>query len=300
MTLTLEQNVAKGIVMMLLAVFFFSIMDTSMKWLSYHYSPFQVSFFRGLCSLPFVMMWFAYSGRLEHLKTGKPMWHLVRGVMSVLFLVGVVIGLRELTLANAYAIFFSAPLLVALLSILFLNEKVGIKRWSSIIIGLIGVLIALNPKGEGFFSLGAVACLFGVVGYSVVVIVIKKMSTTETTFAMVFYFLLSLTLGCGVLSIFDWKSMQWEHWSVLLALGLSGSIGQYLITEAFRLAPVSVITPLDYSALIWGALFGYLIWYEVPALHVWLGAAIIIGSGLYLMIRESKVKPTQIPAKKVK
>lgn len=300
MTLTLEQNVAKGIVMMLLAVFFFSIMDTSMKWLSYHYSPFQVSFFRGLCSLPFVMMWFAYSGRLEHLKTGKPMWHLVRGVMSVLFLVGVVIGLRELTLANAYAIFFSAPLLVALLSILFLNEKVGIKRWSSIIVGLIGVLIALNPTGEGFFSLGAIACLFGVIGYSVVVIVIKKMSTTETTFAMVFYFLLSLTLGCGVLSIFDWQPMQWEHWPVLLALGLSGSIGQYLITEAFRLAPVSVITPLDYSALIWGALFGYLIWYEIPALHVWIGAAIIIGSGLYLMIRESKVKPVQIPANKVK
>ncbi len=285
---------------MLLAVFFFSIMDVSMKWLSYHYSPFQVSFFRGACSLPFVMLWFAHSGRIEHLKTGKPMWHLVRGLMSVLFLVGVVIGLRELTLANAYAIFFSAPLLVALLSIIFLQEKVGIRRWSSIVIGLVGVLIALNPSGDGFFSLGAIACLFGVFGYSVVVIVIKKMSTTETTFAMVFYFLLSLTVGCGILSLFDWQPMQWEHWPVLLALGLSGSIGQYLITEAFRLAPVSVITPLDYSALIWGALFGYVIWLEVPALHVWLGAAIIIGSGLYLMIRESKTNSSPIKTPEIK
>jgi drug/metabolite transporter (DMT)-like permease len=181
-------------------------------------------------------------------------------------------------------------LIVALLSIGFLNEKVGIRRWLSIFVGLIGVLIALNPSGEGFFSLGALACVFGVLGYSVVVILIKKMSITESTFAMVFYFLVSLTLGCGLISIFDWNPLQPQHWPVLVALGISGSIGQYFITEAFRIAPVSVVAPLDYSALVWGTLFGYVIWSEVPGLHVWVGAAIIIFSGIYLMVRESKQK----------
>jgi drug/metabolite transporter (DMT)-like permease len=279
--------------LMVLAVFSFACMDTAIKWLAEYYSSYQVSFFRGAFSLPFILVWFASKGDWRDLKTNQLTWHLIRGVMSVLFIVGVVVGLRELPIASAYAIFFSAPLLIALLSVIFLNETVGIRRWSAIFVGLIGVLIALNPTSVNFLSYGALACIGGVVGYSFVVIIIKKLSATESSFSMVIYFLLLLTVGCGLLALLDWRDVDWQHAPIFFILGLSGALGQYLITEAFKLAPVSLIAPLDYTGLVWAALFGYLLWSEIPTLAIWLGSTIIIGSGLYLMHRESIVKKSE-------
>ena len=286
---TIEINdVTKGILMMLLAVFFFSFMDIAIKWLSAHYTPFQVSFYRGITSLPFILVWIYFSGSFKDLKTSRLGFHVLRGALSILFLAGVVIGLRELTVANAYSIFFSAPLLIAVLSIFFLHERIGIHRWMAIVIGLIGVLITLNPTGDDILSLGALACIISVIGYSFTVIIIKMMADTESTFAMVFYFLVTISVGCGILAVFDWKPFQWSHWDVLIVLGLSGSLGQVFITAAFKLAPASVIAPLDYTALFWGSIMAFWIWGEVPTSSIWLGAGIIISSGLYLMYRESK------------
>ncbi len=279
--------ISKGVAFMLMAVFFFSLMDSMIKLLSAHYSAVQVSFLRGAASLPFVLLWIFYQADISVLKTNKFKWHVIRGAMSVLFLVGIVTGLRELTIANAYTIFFSAPILVAVLSIFFLNETIGKHRWLAIILGLVGVIVALNPTSGGWLSLGTAACLFGVIGYSFTVIIIKKMSATETTFAMVFYFLISLTIGSGLIALLDWQPLRVEHFGLILGLGITGAVGQYFITEAFKLAPASVIAPLDYSSLIWGALLGYIIWDELPQITVWIGAAIIIASGLYLMYRES-------------
>ncbi|MCO7226028.1 DMT family transporter [Pleionea sp. CnH1-48] len=288
MTENSNENVAKGMILMVVAVFFFSFMDILIKWLSAHYSSYQVAFFRGLMSLPFVLLWIMSKDAWKELKTQRLSLHLMRGGLSVLFFVCVVIGLRELTVANAYAIFFSAPLLVAVLSIFWLNEKVGIHRWASIVVGLVGVFIALNPGDGPIFTLGTVACLLSVVGYSIVVIMLKKMTETESDFSMIFYFLVSLSVGCGLLAITDWRPIVFDHWPYLLGLGFTGALGQYFITRAFVYAPASVLAPLDYTALIWGALMAYWIWSELPVANVWIGATIIILSGLYLMYRESK------------
>ncbi len=274
---------------MFIAVFFLSTMDVAIKWLSAYYSAFQVSFFRGAFSLPFVLLWFAKSRSLNELKTKKPLWHILRGVMSVLFLLGVVIGLRELTITNAYTLFFAAPILVAVLSAVLLRENVGWYRWTAIMVGMIGVLIALQPGVGDFLTLGSVSCLLGVLGYSFTVVIIKKMSDTETTFSMIVYFLISVTIGSGLLSLFDWHELRWADWPAFLVLGLTGAVGQYFITVAFRCAPASVVAPIEYSALVWGALYGYFIWREIPETSVWIGATVIIASGAFIMHREAKI-----------
>jgi drug/metabolite transporter (DMT)-like permease len=273
---------------MLLAVAFFSVMDAQLKLLAAHYPPFQVSFLRGATSLPFVLAPMLLRGRLSRLRMVNVRLHLLRGALSVLMLGSFVFAVRESSLATTYSIFMCAPLIVAALSAPMLGEKVAAVQWVVIGVGLAGVSLMLRPGAGAWISIGAVAAVVAALCYSLAVVSLRVLARTDTTESMVFSFTVLLAVGAGLLSIAGWRPIQPVHWPLLAGVGIFGALGQHFITEAFRHAPVSVITPLEYTALVWGVLLDFAVWRVLPDAITLAGGAIVIGAGLYLIRRESR------------
>ncbi len=280
----------RGIAFMLGAVAAFSLMDVSLKLLSPHYPAMQVAALRGLTSLPLVVLWIAFTGGFRQVLSRRWHLHLLRGVLSVLMLASFAFALRDLPLAEAYALFFVAPLLVTALAVPLLGERVGWRRWLAIGIGLVGVLVVLRPEPTRMLSLGSIAVLVAAIGYSLSVITVRVLGKTDSTQSMVFWMIVLLSLFAVAASWQEWIAIRREHWLILFGLALSGALGQYAITEAFKHSDASVVIPFDYTALIWGIGFDWLIWQTTPDRTMLVGAGIIIASGLYLMRRENSVR----------
>jgi drug/metabolite transporter (DMT)-like permease len=280
---------------MLAAAVFFAGMDAILKFFAGHYPPLQVSAMRGAASLPFVVLPLMLTGRLRELRPVRWPLHLLRGVLAVGMLVAFVYAVRVLSLANAYAVFLVAPLLIAALSVPFLGEHVDGRRWLAILIGLGGVLIMLHPTTSGMVSLGALAAFAAAIGYSISAITSRILLRTDSTASLVFGFLLCLTVFAGVLAWPHWVALRNDHWWWLAAIGLLGALGQHFIVDAFRHAPASVLAPFEYTALLWGALIDWFAWSTLPGLKVLVGGGIVVMTGIYLLHREQRPIPT-LPA----
>ena len=294
----MQTNNLRGIALMLLSVAVFSVMDALLKVLAGHYAPMQVAFLRGVTSLPFVLTPILLRGRIGRLRIVNLKLHLFRGALGVLMLCSFIFAVRESSLATTYSIFMCAPLVVAALSVPMLGETVGRHRWAAICVGLAGVLLMLRPAGGSWISIGSLAAVVAALCYSLAVITLRVLSRTDTNESMVFWLMAMLSVGAGLLSIPGWRPLLQPDWPLLLGLGLAGAIGQYLITEAFRSAPVSVLTPLEYTALVWGVVLDFSIWHVLPGAATLLGGAIVVGAGLYLIRREAMQRrtPPQAPA----
>ncbi|UZW60015.1 DMT family transporter [Lysobacter enzymogenes] len=276
----------RAIATMLAAVLMFSMMDALLKLLSEHYPPFQVATLRGASSLPFVLAWaFASGGGRSLLRVRWPL-HLLRGALGIGMMASFVYGVNRLPLSTAYSIFFIAPLLITALSGPVLGERVGPRRWVAIGIGLLGVLVLLRPTGAGMLSVAALAILGAALGYAVTAITVRVLARTDSTQAMMVWLMTLMTLGAGALAWQDWVPLRAEHAWLIAGLGVAGSLGQYAVTEAFRLGEASLIAPLEYTALIWGVILDLTLWGVLPDAVTWIGAAIIVASGLYLLRRE--------------
>ena len=274
---------------MLGAVVAFSLMDVCLKLLSPHYPAMQVAALRGLTSLPLVLLWIALTGGFAQVRPRRWLLHLLRGVLAVLMLSSFAFALRDLPLAEAYSLFFVAPLLVTALAVPLLGERVGWRRWVAILIGLAGVLVVLRPDAARMSNLGSVAVLVAAVSYALSAITVRVLGRTESTQSMVFWMISLLTLFAVASAWNHWVHVRFEDWPILLTLAISGAIGQYAITEAFKHSDASIVAPFDYTALIWGIGFDWLIWHSMPDRMMLLGAGIIIASGLYLIRRERVV-----------
>ncbi|MEP6633855.1 MAG: DMT family transporter [Luteimonas sp.] len=271
---------------MLIAVGLFSLMDAGLKVLSTQYPAFQVAALRGAASLPFVLVWASLTTGLKPLLRARWSLHLLRGVIGVAMMAGFVYALRTLPLSTAYSIFFVAPLLITALSVPILHERVGPRRWTAIAVGLIGVLVVLRPTGDGVLTLAGLAVLLAASGYAVSAITVRVLARTDSTQAMVVWLMTLMALGAGVLAWPHWVPLRIEHAWLIAGVGLAGALGQITITEAFRLGQASLIAPLEYTALLWGVLLDLTIWHVLPDGITWIGAAIIVASGLYLLRRE--------------
>ena len=271
---------------MLVSVALFALMDAGLKTLSAHYPPFQVAAMRGLSSLPLVLGWaLASAGPGALLRVRWPL-HLVRGVLGIVMMASFVYALKRLPLSTAYSIFFVAPLLITALSVPILGERVGPRRWTAIAVGLLGVLVVLRPTGEGVLTLAGLAVLVAAFGYAVSAILVRVLARTDSTQATTFWLLALMALGAGLLAWPGWVPLRGEHAAIIAGIGIAGALGQYTITEAFRSGEASLVAPLEYSALVWGVLLDLSLWGVLPDGLTWLGAAIIVGSGLYLIRRE--------------
>jgi drug/metabolite transporter (DMT)-like permease len=284
----------RSIVAMLFAVGFFSLMDAAMKSLASVYPPVQVAAMRGLSGLPFVLVYVWWLGAARSLLRVRWPLHLLRGVLSVVMLTLFAFSLRELPLANAYTIFFVAPLLITLLSIPMLNEIVRPSHWIAAAIGLVGVVVALRPDHDAFFTLGALAVLGSAACYSVSAIAGRVLSRTDPSVTLVFWTTVAVAFGAGVLAAPGWVPIDGGHWPLILALAVTGFLGQVCITEAFRHGQAAVVAPFEYTALAWGVGLDWLLWQTFPDAYTWLGGAIIVGSGLYLIRQEHSRRATRI------
>lgn len=276
----------RAIWLMLAAVGMFALMDTGLKLLSAHYPPFQVAALRGLSSLPLVLAWALWTVGWRPLVRVRWSLHLLRGALGIAMMASFVYALKHLPLSTAYSIFFVAPLLITALSVPFLGEQVGPRRWGAIGVGLIGVLIVLRPSGAGMVSLPGLAVLLAAAAYAVSAITVRVLVRTDSNQAMVVWLLFLMALGAGALAVPDWVPLRADDRWIVAAIGVIGTLGQYAITEAFRLGEASLIAPLEYSALVWGVALDLALWGVLPDAVSWLGAGVIIASGLYLLHRE--------------
>ena len=276
----------RGIASMVGAVALFALMDSGLKLLAPHYPPMQVAALRGLASLPLVFVWALADGGAMQLVRVRWAIHLLRGVLAVVMLGAFAYALRLMPLAEAYSIFFVAPLLITALAALFLRERVGWRRWTAIAVGLCGVIIVLKPSGAGMLTLGGAAMLIAALGYSVSAIAVRVLGRTDSTQSMVFWMLAMLSLFATIAAWKDWQAIRPEDWWVLAGIGATGAIGQFLVTYAFSATPASIVAPFEYTALAWAMGLDWILWKTLPDARMLTGAAVIVLAGLYLLRRE--------------
>ncbi len=297
---TSARHALVGILSMTGAIAVFSVMDVMIKDLSDTYGTVQIYFFRSLLAL--IPAWFLLrsEGGMAALRTRRLGFHIFRSCVSMSFLLCFFYALHLLPLADLYAITFAAPLFITALGVPMLGERVGPHRWAAIGVGFIGVLVILRPGGE-VFSIGGLIGLISSLLFSFSMIFTRQLSRTESNGAIVTYFALTSTVLSGLALPFVWVQPvfgDWAEitaigllsndWTLLVAVGLIGGIGQILITHAFRSAPAAIVSPFQYTSILWGLIFGYAFFGDLPDAIMLVGAAIVTGSGLYILYRETR------------
>jgi drug/metabolite transporter (DMT)-like permease len=283
---------AAGIGLFLLAVFLLAMMDVGIKWLSADYPTMQIVFFRSLFGLVPLLLPILLTGRWGDLRTRRPLAHLARGLVAVTAAGSFFFALGELPLATVYTIGYSAPLFMTALSVPLLAESVGLRRWAAVLVGFGGVLLAVRPGfGSDFLSLGAAAALVGAFGYALALVSVRLLSRTETNAAIAVYGTLVMAAVSGLWTAGRFVMPGPADFALLVGLGLLGGGAALAMVEAFRRSPAAVLAPFEYSTIVWGVAFGYLIWDEVPDAWVATGATVVIASGLYVAQRERGRRP---------
>jgi drug/metabolite transporter (DMT)-like permease len=286
----------KAIGLMLAAVVAFCGMDTMLKLLSQHYPAMEVVTLRGAASIPFMVLPVLVLGRITDLKPVRLGMHFLRAMLMLVVLGAFVYAVHVLSLADAYAIFLAAPLIVTALSVPLLGEHVGWRRWIAISVGLVGVITMLHPSASSLISLGAIAALVSATAYAFSSIALRVITKSDTTASVVFWMISIMTVFAAVFAAPGWVPIRRDDWILLGAIGIFAAIGQHLVTEAFRNAPPSVVAPFEYTALLWGITVDWAVWHVFPTSRVYIGGSIVIASGLYLIWRERAMSAAPIAA----
>jgi drug/metabolite transporter (DMT)-like permease len=277
----------QAIAVMCAGVSCLSVSDALAKWLIEHYDPMQIIFMRNLVALPIVGAFIlARSGRsafaTSHLRV-----HALRGLLSVGAAYAFFSALGVLPHAEATSLVFAAPLFITALSVPLLGEHVGWRRWSAVIVGFAGVLVIVQP-GAATFQAASTLPLVAALLYALIMLSTRWIDRRESTWTMMFYMALFPTLFAGLAVLPSWRALQVADLPFIAAIAVFGTVGVTLISHAFRLGHAAVVAPFDYTALIWASLLGWLVWGEIPGSWTYAGAVVIIASGIYIVMRESR------------
>lgn len=249
----------------------------------------EILFWRQALGIPLILAWLITTRRLDLVKTKRPGAQAVRGIYGLTGMICNFSAIALLPLAEATTLSFTAPIFAVVLSTLLLHEKVGPWRWTAVLLGFGGVLIIAQPGGGHLPLLGALVGLGGAFMIALISIQIADLNRTDHPITIVLWFasMSSAVLLVPVLLYGGAHSVQ--EWLLLLAMGVSGSIGQLLLTASLRFGKVASVIVMDYSALIWATLFGWLVWQVLPPATTWLGAPLIIGAGAVIAWRERRL-----------
>lgn len=275
-----------GILCVMAGIFCLTVSDALAKWLGAYYSPVQLLFMRALLALPLVVPFVLALGGRHALRSRYMGIHLTRGLLNVASASCFYLSLTLIPLAEATAIAFAAPLFVTALSVPLLKEPVGRTRWIATLAGFAGVLVIVRPGMAGFQPASLLPLATALI-YALMMITARAIGKAESILTTMFCIVMGQLVCTSVLLPWFWNPLQLEHLPRLAALAVCSTLGLTLITQGFRVAPASVVASFDYSGLIWATLFGWLFWNEIPDTLAYVGAAIIVASGLYIGWRET-------------
>ena len=270
-----------GFLYMFMSVCAFSLMDIIVKW-SVDYPVGQVLFFRGFFGILFYFLIIPKDRLHNFYYTKRAGLHFLRCMSGLIALVAIFIALRKLPLATVVSISFAAPIFTTILSIFLLSEKVGIYRWLAVIVGFIGILIITEPgisELNIYYVFPVIFCL----GLSYVAITLRQLSTTEPVWLISLFFSAAITLASLFTIPFGWIMPSTKDLLLLSMIGFLGGFANLWLGQSFKLSEVSLVSPLKYLALVFGIIFGYLIWDEIPTIKTLVGALLVVFSSLIIL-----------------
>jgi drug/metabolite transporter (DMT)-like permease len=292
-------NLFKAILLKVASALLFALMSALVRYLGENVPLGQQVFFRSAFAILPVIAIYAVRQELHHaLHTRRLLGHAGRGAISVAGMFLNFAALARLPLSDATAISFAAPLITVAFAAAFLGERVRVFRWSAVAIGFLGVLVMLWPyfdvahyaaQASAAAAVGASCAVLAAFTNAGSVIQTRRLTTTETTSSIVFYFSLICALGGLATLPFGWIWPSTPQLAALVSVGILGGLAHVLLTESYRHAPASVIAPFDYSAMLWAFMLGYAMFGEVPSIYVFVGAAIVTGAGLFVIWRERQL-----------
>ncbi|MEM7403836.1 MAG: DMT family transporter [Pseudomonadota bacterium] len=267
----------------------FASMSALAKHLGEVFTTVQIVFFRSVFALLPLVVLIHGTGLADILRVERPWLLALRclvGLLAMLLFFGAV---TVLPLAEVVALAFAAPIFTTIFGRFLLREQVGLHRWAAVIVGLVGVMIMVRP-GTAMFSPWSLLPLGSALFYSLGVILVRTLSRTETAPSMVLYFSLFAATVTGLGVSIDWRTPGVMELVLLVLMGLFGGVMQLCSISALKRAEVTVLAPFEYTSLLWSTLLGYAFWNEFPGNHLWLGAALVCGSALYIVYREARAR----------
>lgn len=273
-----------GIGLMLVAMFAFSLNDVMGKWLVATYSVAQILLIRSCAALVMLSPAIHRTGLKTIIHPENPTLHFARALCSTLEVGLFYLAVVYLPLADTVAFYLASPILVTLFAVLFLGEKVGWRRWLAVITGFCGVIIAVNPTGEGM-GWPALIAITGTLLFAGMTILTRRLAgANEVT--LVSWQTISALLAGVLLAPFSWVQPNWFDFGALCLLGVISALAHMGVNRSLRYAPAAIVVPYQYTLIVWAMVLGYLFFEDWPKPHVIIGSGVIVAAGMYIFIRE--------------
>ena len=276
---------ARGALWILVGALFFALNDGVVKFLGGSLDPVLMSFFRYGFGFLFLTPFFVRAGR-RGLATQRLPLHLLRGVLAGLGQAGIFYAVVHLMLADVTAIAFTRPLFMTFLAIVLLGEVVGWRRWTATAVGFAGAIVIIRP-GQGSFDLAWGIALVSALLFGLALIIIRRLSSTEPTIRILFYYHLTGTVMFAGPAVWLWQTPVGVEWFLLLVIGALTTAAMFCFVRGLSVGEASIVGPMDYIRLVYAALIGYFVFAELPSIWTWVGSAIIIVSALYIARHEA-------------
>lgn len=288
--------IGRGVLCMLAGALCSSLMNGVIRYISADLHPFEIAFFRNFFGLVVLVPLFLRTGLAAALRTNRIGLHAVRGAFNVVAMLTFFLGVSMTPLATVAALSFTSPLFATLGALLLLKEAMGIRRWTGLILGFAGALVILRP-GVDAIDPGALLIVLSSALWACALIDIKVLARTESSLTITAWAGVFLTPLSLLAAVFFWRWPTLEQLAWLVLIGALGSCAQLGVAQALRELDATVVLPLDFTKLIWGALIGYVVFTEIPDVWTFAGGTLILASVTYIAYRESRVKgqPTRLP-----
>jgi len=286
-----------GIGFMLVAVFLFALNSAVGKWLVAKYPVGEFMLIRSAFTLILLSPFIWYAGRAAFASVPRPGLQVLRVIFSSLEVAMFFWAVSYLPLADTTTFYLAGPIYVTALSVLLLRERVGWRRWTAVLIGFTGVVIALRPSSASF-TLPALIALSGSVIYALVMITTRALRETNDMFLITAYFLGAFAFGAAA-TPFGWVTPAAYDFLFFCGVGVANIVAQFCVIRSLKLASASVVVPYQYTLLIWAVLFGWLLFAELPDIYTVAGAMIIVAAGLYIFWRERVAGREAVPPAKI-
>jgi drug/metabolite transporter (DMT)-like permease len=274
----------KGAACLLVSTFCFTVAAAVVKLLSPTYPAYQITFFRNLFGLLPALWMSARIGRAGF-TTNRPFAHFWRTFFGLGNMLLMFTAYRMIPLPDATAISFAGPLFITAFSATLLSEKVGLHRWTAVVVGFCGVLVVMKP-GAAMFHHGGLLALSATVCHALAMISLRKLRITENAEVTTLYFTLIGAALTALLLPLGWRSPDMRGFLMLAFIGLISGIGQFFLTTGYGFAEASLISPFTYTSMIWASMFGAILWGDHLTLTTIAGTCIVVASGLYILHRE--------------